>query len=212
MAKLFNQLKSRKPMDLAAASSSSSATPSGHAYPQRKPMLAMIRKKLKAQKKSKVQKETALGGGTRKGRSLFGTSGERGTPQAWSVPAIGSDRELSASMLCRELVEELGVGATLVQFCRDLPVVRELSSCSNGDLSGFWLGATGAEEGEVKIAPLIKKLVIVVSASSFFFFFFFLATAFIVEFLCCYCLFVFGFPAKFSFHIQESLTHPNNQF
>ena len=39
-------------------------------------MLAMIRKKLKAQKKSKLQKETAMGGVTRKGSSLFGHAKE----------------------------------------------------------------------------------------------------------------------------------------
>jgi len=167
VAKLFNQLKTRKPSDSPNSSSSVPVTPSPSSFPHGKPMLTMIRRKLKARKKSSLLKEATAGGGGQapKARSLFKASGSgsggiwESTAQAWSSGPVGAaETDISTSTLFRELVEELGVGQTLMNFLRDLPVVKELSqSCSNGDLSSYWKEAVGAEEGDVNLPLLIKK-------------------------------------------------------
>ena len=165
VAKLFNQLKTRKPSDSPSSSTSAPVTPSP-SFPQGKPMLTMIRRKLKARKKSSLLKETSAGAAVAqapKARSLFKTSGSGGiwesAAQAWSsAPVVGAETEMSTNMLCRELVEELGVGHTLLKFLRELPIVKELcQSYCNGDLSSYWLGAVEAVEGDVKLTLLIKK-------------------------------------------------------
>ncbi len=164
VAKLFNQLKSRKAFEIPAPPSGPVTPVPPSAYPQGKPMLALIRKKLKAKKKSKLTKESSapVMSTSLTMRSLFKGGSERTvTPQGWgSTPAVVGEGELSASVLCQEIVEELGIGTTLVEFCKSLPAVRELGcSSSNGDMASFWCGAVGSagDGGEIKLAILIKK-------------------------------------------------------
>lgn len=122
-------------------------------------MLAMIRKKLKAKKKK--MKVSSSG---KESLGSCGVGGQEGwggrARHMWVPPVPQTGREdSSVSVLCSEIVEELGVGDLLIQFCRDLPVICELVD-GNPELSSFLTGGAEEGEGETGLAPLIKGLVI----------------------------------------------------
>ena len=157
VAKIFDRLKfgsSRKPADIGLPISGASVADN----PQGKPMLAMIRTKLKAKKRMKLSSggKENIGSCENGGQEGLGKRAHRlGVPP---FPPAGSE-DSSISVLCSEIVEELGAGELLIQFCRDLPVIRELVG-GTGELSSFLTGAPGEDEGETGLAPLIKGLVI----------------------------------------------------
>lgn len=59
--------------------------------------------------------------------------------------------------VCRDVMEEMGVGNRLLKFCCELPILLNLSRGGNAFASSSDVGST--EEGDPGIAPLIKRWV-----------------------------------------------------